>query len=197
MFVFLSLAGGASAKAAPLTYTKDIAPLVNDRCAMCHHPNGSAPFSLLTYPDVKRRATQIADVTKTRFMPPWKADPDNGPFIGQHPLTDAEIAMIQQWVDAGTVEGDARDLPAALRQAQGKRAWTEAWQLGAPDLVVSLPQPDYARRMIGWSASESCGAGFPIGMIDMAPGPSPALSGQKDAGRRRVTVGFGCFDICR
>jgi Flp pilus assembly protein TadD len=141
VFVFLSLAGGASAKAAPLTYTKDIAPLVNDRCAMCHHPTGSAPFSLLTYADVKRRATQIADVAKTRFMPPWKADPDNGPFIGQHPLTDAEIAMIQQWVEAGTVEGDARDLPAALRQAQGKRAWTEAWQLGAPDLVVSLPQP--------------------------------------------------------
>ena len=132
---------GANVAAAPLTYTKDIAPLMNDRCAMCHHPNGSAPFSLLTYADVKRRATQIADVTKKRFMPPWKADPDNGPFIGQHPLTDAEIAMIQQWVDAGPVEGDARDLPAALRQAQGKRLWTEGWQLGAPDLVVSLPQP--------------------------------------------------------
>ena len=125
---------GANVAAAPLTYTKDIAPLMNDRCAMCHHQNGSAPFSLLTYADVKRRAAQIADVTRKRFMPPWKADPDNGPFIGQHPLTDAEIAMIQQWVDAGTVEGDARDLPAA-------RHWTEGWQLGAPDLVVSLPQP--------------------------------------------------------
>jgi len=141
VFVFLSLAGGASAKAAPLTYTKDIAPLVNDRCAMCHHPAGSAPFSLLTYADVKRRATQTADVTKKRFMPPWKADPDNGPFVGQHPLTDAEIAMIQQWVDAGAAEGDPRDLPSPLRQARGKRAWTEGWQLGAPDLVVSLPQP--------------------------------------------------------
>src|SRR4030095_7939135 len=79
-------------------------------------------------------ATLIAEVTKKRFMPPWKADPDNGPFVGQHPLADAEIATIQQWIDQGAVEGDSppRSSP---------RPWTEGWQLGAPDLVVSLPQP--------------------------------------------------------
>jgi Flp pilus assembly protein TadD len=140
----LVLTSGANAVAAPITYTKDIAPLVNDRCGMCHHPSGSAPFSLLTYADVKRRATQIADVTKKRFMPPWKADPGNGPFIGQEPLTGDEIARIQQWVDAGAPEGspaNAHDAASPLRQAQGRRAWTEGWQLGAPDLVVSLPQP--------------------------------------------------------
>ncbi|HEV8346897.1 MAG TPA: tetratricopeptide repeat protein [Vicinamibacterales bacterium] len=142
--VSLVLTSGANAVAAPITYTKDIAPLVNDRCGMCHHPSGSAPFSLLTYGDVKRRATQIADVTKKRFMPPWKADPGNGPFIGQEPLTGDEIARIQQWVDAGAPEGspaNAHDAASPLRQAQGRRAWTEGWQLGAPDLVVSLPQP--------------------------------------------------------
>ena len=106
VLAFLALAARVSA--APLTYTKDIAPLVNDRCAMCHHPNGAAPFSLLTYDDVKRRATQIGEVTKRRFMPPWKADPDNGPFVGQHPLTDAEIATIRRWVDEGAVEGEVR-----------------------------------------------------------------------------------------
>ena len=132
---------GSPAIAAPVTYTKDIAPLLADRCAMCHHPSGSAPFSLLTYADVKRRATQIAGVTRRRFMPPWKADPDNGPFVGQHPLSDSEIARIQQWVDAGAIEGDPRDLPASLRHASVKRPWTDGWQLGSPDLVVSLPQP--------------------------------------------------------
>src|SRR5207244_1830692 len=130
---FVSIAGVANVVASPVTYTKDIAPLVADRCAMCHHPAGAAPFSLVTYADVKRRATQIADVTRRRFMPPWKADPENGPFVGQHPLSDAEIARIQQWVDAGAIEGE----PGASRKA----SWTEAWQLGAPDLVVSLPQP--------------------------------------------------------
>ena len=100
---------------------------------MCHHPDGSAPFSLLTYADVKRHATQIAEVTRKRFMPPWKADADNGPFVGQHPLSDVEIGTIQEWVAAGAVEGEPRS-PA-------KRVWTEGWQLGAPDLVVSVPQP--------------------------------------------------------
>jgi hypothetical protein len=116
------------------TYTKDIAPLIADRCGMCHDAGGAAPFGLLTYADVKRHATQIAGVTRSRFMPPWKADPDNGPFVGQHPLSETEIDLIQRWVNAGTVEGDARDLPAP-------RHWTEGWRLGQPDLVVTLPQP--------------------------------------------------------
>ena len=100
---------------------------------MCHHAGGSAPFSLLTYADVTRHAAQIADVTAKRFMPPWKADPADGPFIGQHPLSAAEIRLLRQWADSGAPEGDARDMPAP-------RAWTEGWQLGKPDLVITLPQ---------------------------------------------------------
>jgi len=119
---------------AAVTYTKDIAPLLNDRCAYCHHPGGSAPFSLLTYDDVKRRATQIGEVTKRRYMPPWKADPDNGPFVGQHPLTEGEIAVVQQWIEQGAAEGDAHARPLPAR-------WADGWQFGAPDLIVSLPQP--------------------------------------------------------
>jgi Flp pilus assembly protein TadD len=120
--------------AEPITYAKDVAPLLADRCGMCHHPGGSAPFSLLTYGDVKRRATQIAAVTASRFMPPWKADPADGPFLGQHPLSDAEIHLLRQWADEGAAEGDPRQLPPP-------RAWTEAWQAGPPDLIVTLSQP--------------------------------------------------------
>lgn len=116
------------------TYTRDIAPLLADRCGMCHDAGGAAPFGLLTYADAKRHATQIATVTRSRYMPPWKADPDNGPFVGQHPLDEAQIDLIQQWVSSGAVEGDAKDLPAPRR-------WAEGWRLGPPDLVVSLPQP--------------------------------------------------------
>ena len=122
------------------TFFKDIAPIVVDRCGMCHHPGGSAPFSLLTYADVKRRATLIASVTKSRYMPPWKADPANGPFIGQHPLSDAEISLFERWVAGGEAEGNPADAPARLREAQAGRLWTEGWQLGAPDLVVTLPE---------------------------------------------------------
>jgi len=116
------------------TYARDIAPLVNDRCAMCHHDGGSAPFALETYADVRKHASQIAKVTASRYMPPWKADPIDGPFVGQHPLTDIEIATIKQWVGAGAPEGDARSAPPP-------RQWTESWQLGKPDLVVTLPEP--------------------------------------------------------
>jgi cytochrome c-type biogenesis protein CcmH/NrfG len=117
-----------------VTYSRDIAPLIADRCAMCHHPGGSGPFSLLTFDDVKRRAALIAAVTERRYMPPWKADPANGPFVGQHPLTSDEIKRIRRWVDEGAVEGDRRAVPAAP-------TWTEGWQIGKPDLVVTLPQP--------------------------------------------------------
>ena len=119
---------------APPTFARDIAPLVADRCAMCHHTGGSAPFSLTTFADVKRRAAQIADVAGRRLMPPWKADPSDGPFIGQHPLTDAEIATLRQWADTGAAEGDVRDLPPP-------RTWPDGWQLGKPDLIVTPAQP--------------------------------------------------------
>jgi len=124
----------AMSSAETVTYSKDIAPLIADRCAMCHHPGGSGPFSLLTYEDVKRRAGLIAAVTERRYMPPWKADPSNGPFVGQHPLTAAEIQRIRRWIDEGSVEGDPHALPAS-------RTWAEGWQIGKPDLVVTLPQP--------------------------------------------------------
>ncbi len=128
--VFTAVSGFA----APTTYTKDIAPLVVDRCGMCHHPGGSAPFSLLSYDEVKRRAALVAAVTERRYMPPWKADPSNGPFVGQHPLSDDEIQLIRRWVDEGAIEGDVREL-------RPQPSWTEGWQLGKPDAIVTLPQP--------------------------------------------------------
>lgn len=123
--------GASAASAEPITYSKHIAPLIADRCGMCHHPGGSAPFSLLTYADVKKRAALIAAVTERRYMPPWKADPANGPFIGQHPLADGEIALIRRWTVAGAPEGDAHDTPPRVE-------WTDGWQLGKPDLIVTV-----------------------------------------------------------
>jgi Flp pilus assembly protein TadD len=135
-FLFVLIASPAFAQS--ITYTKDIAPLLNDRCGMCHHPGGSAPFSLLTYADAKRHAAQIAKVTADRFMPPWKADPSDGPFVDQHPLTAAEITRLQRWVDGGAAEGERAI--SSQHAAPDSRTWTEGWQLGAPDLVITLPE---------------------------------------------------------
>ena len=128
------------ALAQSVTYTKDVAPLLGERCGMCHHPGGSAPFSLLTYADAKRHAAQIAKVTAERFMPPWKADPRDGPFIGQHPLSDAELSLLRRWSDAGAPEGSAA-AQSAIRNPRSAMRWAEGWQLGKPDLVITLPEP--------------------------------------------------------
>ncbi len=118
----------------PVTFAKDVAPIIFDRCGTCHHPDGAAPFSLLTYAAARQRATLIATVTKSRFMPPWKSEPGYGEFIGHRPLSDAEIGVMQQWVADGAPEGDPGDLPPPPH-------WTEGWQLGTPDLVVTVSQP--------------------------------------------------------
>ncbi|MDQ6759102.1 MAG: tetratricopeptide repeat protein [Acidobacteriota bacterium] len=122
-----------SAPAKPITFNKHIAPLMFSHCAPCHRPGESAPFNLLTYPDAKTHARQIATVTRSGFMPPWLPDP--GPkFEGERRLTEAEIQMLQAWAAQGAPEGDPADSPPPPK-------FTEGWQLGEPDLIVKLPRP--------------------------------------------------------
>jgi tetratricopeptide (TPR) repeat protein len=116
-----------------VTFTKDVAPVLFNRCGQCHHPGGSAPFSLLTYQAARQHATQIAQLTRNRLMPPWKAEPGYESFIGLQPLGEAEIELLQRWVALGAPEGSRRDLPPVPR-------WETGWQLGTPDLVVTFPQ---------------------------------------------------------
>src|ERR1700749_5107998 len=70
----------------PVTWSRQIAPIVYHDCAVCHHPGGAGPFSLLSYGDARRRAPQIRDVTQSRFMPPWLPAPGYGDFAGDRRL---------------------------------------------------------------------------------------------------------------
>lgn len=117
-----------------LTFSKDVAPIIFNNCAVCHHAGGSGPFSLLGYQDVRSHAKQIAAVTASRYMPPWLPEPGYGKFIGERRLTDEQIRTIQQWVEQGAHEGVASDLPPIPK-------FSDDWELGKPDLVVKLPQP--------------------------------------------------------
>jgi Flp pilus assembly protein TadD len=129
---FLLLAAGCLllvSTAEAQTFTKDVAPIVFDACVSCHRDGGPGPFPLTTYDDVRRRATQIAQVTRTRYMPPWKVHEDVGQFVGQRLLTAREIGTLTQWAKNGAPEGDPRDLPPLPKHAEG-------WLLGKPDLVV-------------------------------------------------------------
>src|SRR5206468_2987656 len=90
LFVIAAVAPRSSA--GDVTYSKDVAPIVFANCAGCHHPGEVAPFSLLTYKDAAKRADQLAEVTHSRFMPPWKAEPlEFGHFVGERRLTEAQI----------------------------------------------------------------------------------------------------------
>jgi tetratricopeptide (TPR) repeat protein len=132
---FSCLAGARLlAQAERVTFTKDVAPILQDHCGNCHRPGQVGPFSVLTFEDVRPRAKEIAQVTKSRVMPPWKPEPGHGQFVTERRLTDAQIDIIQQWVSQGMMRGAAADTPPA-------RQWHDGWQLGMPDVVVSMPQP--------------------------------------------------------
>jgi tetratricopeptide (TPR) repeat protein len=130
--VVLASRVGAAAQARPPAYEPDIAPLLSTRCVPCHQPNGDAPFSLVTYEEVRRHARQIATVTAARYMPPWKPDVGSPAFVGDRRLSADEVALLERWVKAGAPRGRATSRRAPLPPADG-------WISGAPDLVLTLP----------------------------------------------------------
>jgi mono/diheme cytochrome c family protein len=135
LLIVLCAATASAARAAdPPTFTKDIAPILFDHCVACHRPGEIGPFSLLTYRDARQHLTPIGDATKRRVMPPWKAARGPHAFVGDRSLTDAQIARIAEWASTGAREGSSRDLPPPP-------AAVDDWQLGTPDLVVTMEAP--------------------------------------------------------
>ncbi len=122
-----------SADKTTVTYNRDIAPIVQANCVACHRPGEVAPFGLQTYEQVQKRGRLVAELTSNRTMPPWKSHAQDGPFIGQRRLTEAQIDTIARWVEQGLAEGDAADLPAPPQFADG-------WKLGTPDIILSMPE---------------------------------------------------------
>jgi Flp pilus assembly protein TadD len=117
-----------------VTFSKDIAPLVYKNCAPCHHPGGIGPFPLLTYADVAKHATQIAAVTRTRYMPPWPPAHGYGEFAGDRSLTPEQIQLFADWLKQNKPEGNPADAPAPPH-------FDSQWQLGPPDLILKMDKP--------------------------------------------------------
>ena len=131
--------------ASPVTFSKDVAPILQKSCQNCHRPGAIAPMSLLTYQDARPWARSIKQKVASREMPPWYIDRHVGitKFKGDPSLTDAEIAIITRWVDQGAPAGNAADMPAPRQFAD-----IDKWHIGKPDMVVSLPKP-YELRASG------------------------------------------------
>jgi len=133
----LALATIASPAIAQPTFSKDVAPILQRSCQQCHRPGAIAPMSLLTYQDARPWARSIKAKIAAREMPPWYVDRHVGiqKFKDDPSLSDAEIAMITQWVDAGAPQGNPADMPAPRKFSDDDK-----WHIGKPDFIVSLPK---------------------------------------------------------
>jgi hypothetical protein len=127
---------GGSAAAQTPTYTKDVAPILFNNCVSCHRPGEIAPMSLLTYDDVRPWAKAIKRRVVSREMPPWFADPEHSlKFRNDNRLTEAQIATLSKWVDAGAPKGSDADMPAPPQYADG---WSHPKGI-PPDFVIPMP----------------------------------------------------------
>ncbi len=119
---------------ASVTYSRQIAPILNKNCTGCHHTGGSGPFPLTTYAAAKRWASTIETVTQSRYMPPWLPEPGHGDFADSRRLAPDEIILIKHWADSGSPEGNPAEAPAPP-------TYTSDWQLGPPDLILEVDSP--------------------------------------------------------
>lgn len=127
----------AAAEQARVTFAKDVAPILQEHCQICHRARAFSPMSLMTYKETRPWARSIKEKVLLRAMPPWFIDKHAGVqhFSNDISLSEREIATIVKWVDSGAAEGDASDMPPRPQFPDDK-----AWQIGKPDLIVRLPR---------------------------------------------------------
>ncbi|HTD44343.1 MAG TPA: hypothetical protein VK687_09190, partial [Bryobacteraceae bacterium] len=121
---------------AQVTFTKDVAAILQKRCQVCHRPDTFAPMSLLTYEQARPWARAIKQKILAREMPPWYIDKNVGirNFSNDVSLSDQEIATIVQWVDSGAPQGNPADMPPPRKFDD-----SDQWHI-RPDLIVQLPK---------------------------------------------------------
>jgi hypothetical protein len=122
-----------SAADAPVTFSKDVLPILQKNCQSCHRPGQIAPMSLVTFNDTRPWARSMKAKVESRQMPPWFADPAHGPYSNDRSLSRTDIDTISKWADAGAPEGDPKDAPPAVE-------WpADGWQI-KPDIIVKGPE---------------------------------------------------------
>lgn len=129
---FLTKLPAAKAATTDVTFTKDVSRILQNRCQECHRAGQIGPMPLMTYSDVSSWAKMIKEVVSEDRMPPWHADPKHGKFKNDRRLSPDERAKLLAWIDAGCPEGQAGDMPAARKFAEG-------WSIGQPDVVYTMP----------------------------------------------------------
>lgn len=144
-----------------VTFYGHIEPIIHKNCTPCHQPGQAGPFNLITYDDVARKGDFIARVTKSRYMPPWKADREFQTYRNSRGLTDSEIELIQHWVgngmpkgrsgkktkfDTGYQQGEKPDLSLAFHTPY-KIATTSIDDFRFFNLATNLPEDKYIKKI--------------------------------------------------
>ena len=131
-----AIAAAQTPAAGAVTFSKDVAPILQRSCQNCHRPGEIAPMSLLSYQEVRPWARSIKTRVASREMPPWHVDKTIGitKFKSDPSLSDEEIETIVKWVDAGAPQGNPADMPPPRQFLEAG-----AWQIGTPDLVIKFP----------------------------------------------------------
>ncbi|MGE3957036.1 MAG: cytochrome c [Vicinamibacterales bacterium] len=136
----LTIPGAASAQQKQVTFTKDVAPILQAKCQSCHEPGSIGPMSLVTYQDARPWARSIKARVESRQMPPWHIDRSVGvqKFKNDMSLTDEQVATVVAWVDGGALEGNPADFK--MKPITKDLYWqAERDGLGKPDLVITAP----------------------------------------------------------
>jgi hypothetical protein len=169
---------GQSPKTGPVvTFTHDVAPILQRSCQNCHRPGSIGPMSLLTYEDARPWARAIKLRVSERQMPPWDLDRTAGTihrFKDDPSLSEEELATIVAWVDGGTPRGNPADMPPPRQFEDAER-----WHIGTPDLIVSMPVEAHVPvEGPDWWANYIADSGLTedryIKAVEAKPGPGPA-----------------------
>src|SRR5205823_582501 len=110
-----------------VTFYKDVLPITQNRCQECHRKGEIAPFSMITYSEIRPWAKAIKSSVLAKKMPPWFADREYGHFTNDRSLSQQEIDTLVAWVDGGAKEGNPKDAPKP-------KEWLDGWNIRTPDL---------------------------------------------------------------
>ncbi len=121
---------------ANISYADEIAPILEEKCVVCHQPGGIGPFAMTNYEVIKGFAPMIRESIRTDTMPPWHPDPTIGKFSVDYGLSNEQTRKLVHWIEAGAPRGDGADPLAAVEHVAPE------WPLGEPDLVLEIPAYD-------------------------------------------------------
>ena len=122
-----------AASGAP-TFYRDVLPILQQHCQVCHRAGQIGPMPLVTFTQAHEYAQKMKHMTGMKMMPPWFADPRFGDFSNDNSLTSEQIASIASWADSGAPAGNPNDAPPTPH-------WTHGWNIPKPDLVIGMPKP--------------------------------------------------------